>query len=79
MNAEAVSQLVTVLEKTTSPDQNDQKQASAFLEQAAQTNLPELIKVGICLVVFWSLNNGQPGSVVCTNKQNISWLFLRYL
>ena len=50
MNAEAVSQLVTVLEKTTSPDQNDQKQASAFLEQAAQTNLPELIKVG----VLWS-------------------------
>ena len=47
MNAEAVSQLVTVLEKTTSPDQNDQKQATAFLEQAAQTNLPELIKVGV--------------------------------
>jgi len=44
MNAEAVSQLVQVLEKTTSPDQNELKQAQGFLEAAAQTNLPELIK-----------------------------------
>lgn len=44
MNAEAVAQLVTVLEKTTSPDQNELKQAQAFLEQASQSNLPELIK-----------------------------------
>jgi len=44
MNAEAVSQLVQVLEKTTSPDQNELKQAQAFLEAAAQNNLPELIK-----------------------------------
>jgi len=39
-----VSQLVQVLEKTTSGDQNDMKGAQAFLEQAAQTNLPELIR-----------------------------------
>jgi len=44
MNAEAVSQLVQVLEKTTSGDQNDLKAAQAFLESAAQTNLPELIR-----------------------------------
>jgi len=44
MNAEAVSQLVQVLEKTTSPDQNELKQAQGFLESAAQSNLPELIK-----------------------------------
>jgi len=44
MNADAVSQLVTVLEKTTSPDQTELKQAQAFLESAAQSNLPQLIK-----------------------------------
>jgi len=44
MNAEAVNQLVQVLEKTTSGDQNDMKGAQAFLESASQTNLPELIR-----------------------------------
>eukprot|EP00090_Calanus_glacialis_P035670 TRINITY_DN6084_c0_g1_i1.p1 TRINITY_DN6084_c0_g1~~TRINITY_DN6084_c0_g1_i1.p1 ORF type:complete len:888 (-),score=295.59 TRINITY_DN6084_c0_g1_i1:805-3468(-) len=44
MNAEAVAQLVQVLEKTTSGDQNDMKGAQAFLESASQTNLPELIR-----------------------------------
>ena len=37
MNADTVSQLVTVLEKTTSGDQNE-------LKQAAQSNLPQLIR-----------------------------------
>eukprot|EP00092_Neocalanus_flemingeri_P018212 GFUD01019711.1.p1 GENE.GFUD01019711.1~~GFUD01019711.1.p1 ORF type:complete len:888 (-),score=232.22 GFUD01019711.1:798-3461(-) len=44
MNAEAASQLVQVLEKTTSGDQNELKAAQAFLESAAQSNLPELIR-----------------------------------
>lgn len=44
MNAEAAQQLVTVLEKTTSPNQDELKQAQAFLESAAQSNLPQLIK-----------------------------------
>ena len=44
MNADAVNQLVQVLEKTTSGDQNDMKSAQQFLEQAAATNLPELIR-----------------------------------
>ena len=33
-----------MLEKTTSGDQNELKAAQAFLESAAQTNLPELIR-----------------------------------
>ncbi|XP_050309987.1 importin subunit beta-1 isoform X2 [Anthonomus grandis grandis] len=37
-------QLIEVLEKTVSPDQNDQKQASTFLDQAAATNLLGFIK-----------------------------------
>ncbi|CAG9767611.1 unnamed protein product [Ceutorhynchus assimilis] len=37
-------QLVQVLEKTVSPDKNDQDQASSFLEQAAATNLLGFIK-----------------------------------
>ncbi|ERL93500.1 hypothetical protein D910_10789 [Dendroctonus ponderosae] len=37
-------QLIQVLEKTVSPDKNDQDQASAFLEQAATTNLLGFIK-----------------------------------
>ena len=45
MNADTVSQLVTVLEKTTSGDQNELKQAQQFLEQAAQSNLPQLIRL----------------------------------
>jgi importin subunit beta-1 len=44
MNAEAAGQLVQVLEKTISPDQTELKAAQLFLESAAQTNLPELIK-----------------------------------
>lgn len=36
--------LITILEKTTSSDQNDIEQAQKFLEQAAQQNLPELLK-----------------------------------
>ena len=44
MNADAVNQLVQVLEKTTSGDQNDMKAAQQFLEQAASTNLPQLIR-----------------------------------
>jgi len=44
MNADAVNQLVQVLEKTTSGDQNDMKAAQQFLEQAAATNLPQLIR-----------------------------------
>lgn len=37
-------QLIQVLEKTVSPDKNDQEQASTFLEQAATTNLLSFIK-----------------------------------
>ena len=44
MNAEAVNQLVQVLEKTTSGDQNDMQAAQQFLEQAAATNLPQLMR-----------------------------------
>jgi len=44
MNAEAVNQLVHVLEKTTSGDQNDMQAAQQFLEQAAATNLPQLMR-----------------------------------
>ena len=33
-----------MLEKTTSPDQTELKAAQHFLESAAQTNLPELVK-----------------------------------
>lgn len=36
--------LLTVLEKTTSPDTNELETAQQFLEQAAQQNLPELLK-----------------------------------
>eukprot|EP00088_Acartia_fossae_P036197 TRINITY_DN373_c0_g1_i17.p1 TRINITY_DN373_c0_g1~~TRINITY_DN373_c0_g1_i17.p1 ORF type:complete len:652 (-),score=167.22 TRINITY_DN373_c0_g1_i17:302-2257(-) len=44
MNALAADQLIQVLEKTISPDQNELKAAQHFLETAAQNNLPELIK-----------------------------------
>lgn len=36
--------LITILEKTTSSDQSELEQAQKFLEQAAQANLPELLK-----------------------------------
>ena len=57
MNADTVSQLVTVLEKTTSGDQNELKQAQQFLEQAAQTNLPQLIRfvLGFSPILFYIL------------------------
>ena len=48
MNADAVNQLVQILEKTTSGDQNELKAAQQFLEQAAATNLPEIIRY------FWN-------------------------
>jgi len=44
MNSSAATQLIQVLEKTTSPDQNELKAAQSYLESAAQSNLPELIK-----------------------------------
>ncbi|KAL1490417.1 hypothetical protein ABEB36_013118 [Hypothenemus hampei] len=37
-------QLIQVLEKTVSPDKNDQEQASSFLEQAATTNVLGFIR-----------------------------------
>lgn len=36
--------LITILEKTVSPDQNELRTAQQFLEDAAQQNLPELLK-----------------------------------
>jgi len=44
MNNEAAAQLLAVLEKTISADQNELTAAQQFLEHAAQTNLPELLK-----------------------------------
>jgi len=44
MESSAAAQLIQVLEKTISPDQNELKAAQHFLESAAQSNLPELIK-----------------------------------
>ena len=44
MNAEAANQLIQVLEKTTSGNQDDMKAAQQFLVQAEQSNLPELIR-----------------------------------
>ena len=44
MDSAAAAQLIQVLEKTISPDQNELKAAQHFLESAAQSNLPELIK-----------------------------------
>lgn len=43
MHSETV-QLIHILEKTVSPDKNELKQASTFLEQAAATNILEFIK-----------------------------------
>ncbi|XP_013779228.1 importin subunit beta-1-like isoform X1 [Limulus polyphemus] len=36
--------LITILEKTVSPDKNELEAAQQYLEQAAQTNLPEFLK-----------------------------------
>ncbi len=44
MDSAAAAQLIQVLEKTISPDQNELKAAQHFLESAAQSNLAELIK-----------------------------------
>ncbi|XP_059088722.1 importin subunit beta-1-like [Tigriopus californicus] len=44
MNSEAAAQLIQVLEKTVSSDQNELTAALNFLEQAAVNNLPELLK-----------------------------------
>lgn len=44
MTTDAAAQLLQVLEKTISPDQNELQAAQQFLEQAAQSNLPELLK-----------------------------------
>jgi len=44
MNNESAGQLLAVLEKTISADQNELQAAQQFLEHAAQTNLPELLK-----------------------------------
>lgn len=44
MNTENAAQLLHVLEKTISADQNELTAAQTFLEQAAQQNLPELLK-----------------------------------
>merc|ERR1719242_2341938 len=44
MNSETAAQLLQVLEKTISPDQNELTAAQQFLEHAAQANLPELLK-----------------------------------
>jgi len=44
MNNETAAQLLQVLEKTTSPDQNELVAAQQFLEEASKTNFPELLK-----------------------------------
>lgn len=44
MNNETAAQLLAVLEKTISADQNELAAAQQFLEHAAQTNLPQLLK-----------------------------------
>uniref|UniRef100_A0A0A9X169 Importin subunit beta n=3 Tax=Lygus hesperus TaxID=30085 RepID=A0A0A9X169_LYGHE len=44
MNSEASAQLIQILEKTVSLDKNELEAAQNYLEQAAQTNLPEFLK-----------------------------------
>lgn len=44
MSTEASAQLIQILEKTVSPDKNELAAAQSYLEQAAQTNLPEFVK-----------------------------------
>ncbi|XP_054282000.1 importin subunit beta-1-like isoform X2 [Macrosteles quadrilineatus] len=44
MASEASAQLIQILEKTVSPDKNELEAAQSYLEQAAQTNLPEFVK-----------------------------------
>jgi len=44
MNNEAAAQLLQVLEKTISPDQNELVAAQHFLEEASKSNFPELLK-----------------------------------
>ncbi|XP_045131231.1 importin subunit beta-1-like isoform X2 [Portunus trituberculatus] len=40
-----MEQVIQILEKTTSPDKNELETALKYLEQAAQSNLPEYVKV----------------------------------
>ncbi|EEB16196.1 importin beta, putative [Pediculus humanus corporis] len=44
MNPEATMHLIQILDRTVSGDKNELEAALTFLEQAAQTNLPEFIK-----------------------------------
>ncbi|XP_014251654.1 importin subunit beta-1 isoform X2 [Cimex lectularius] len=44
MNSEAYAHLIQILEKTISPDKHELETAQNYLEQAAQTNLPEFLK-----------------------------------
>lgn len=44
MNSQITLQLIQVLEKTVSPDKNELLSAKNFLEQAAESNLPEFLK-----------------------------------
>ncbi|KDR02574.1 Importin subunit beta, partial [Zootermopsis nevadensis] len=44
MNAGTTLQLIQILEKTVSPDKNELEAAQIYLEQAAQTNLPEFVR-----------------------------------
>ncbi|XP_055921820.1 importin subunit beta [Eupeodes corollae] len=44
MNMQVNLQLIQILEKTISPDKNELLSAKNFLEQAAETNLPEFLK-----------------------------------
>ena len=44
MNNVVAAQLLVVIEKTISSDQNELTAAQQFLEHDAQTNLPELLK-----------------------------------
>ncbi|KAH8400453.1 hypothetical protein KR222_000006 [Zaprionus bogoriensis] len=44
MTSDITRQLITILEKTVSPDKNELLSAKNFLEQAAASNLPEFLK-----------------------------------
>ncbi|XP_073825652.1 importin subunit beta Fs(2)Ket [Musca autumnalis] len=44
MNPQITMQLIQILEKTVSPDKNELLSAKNFLEQAAESNLPEFLK-----------------------------------
>ncbi|XP_013114231.1 importin subunit beta [Stomoxys calcitrans] len=44
MNTQITMQLIQILEKTVSPDKNELLSAKNYLEQAAESNLPEFLK-----------------------------------